>query len=284
MGNWDDFEVHLDPFDVNTIMEYAPLDLYSLRGKVALVTGGAGDIGRNLAAGLGAAGAKILLTDVKAAELAETASVLTAAGIDAAVIEADLLAPETPDRLIQAAVDRFGRLDVLVNNAGVNRRRPIDAVTPEEYDWIMGVDLRVPYFLSRSAARIMSTTGGGVIVNIGSINVAVGLENVSVYGAAKGGLSQLTKVMAIEWSHLGIRANCLAPGFMLTPLSRALWENPSSRSWLLDRIPMKRPGRPSELVGMCVLLASDAGSYINGQTFFVDGGFLAGSRWTEDES
>jgi NAD(P)-dependent dehydrogenase (short-subunit alcohol dehydrogenase family) len=283
MGSEEKFEVRPDPFDVDSVNELAPDRLYSLRGKVALVTGGGGDLGRYLAAGLGAAGAELLLTDVKASELAESVRVLTAGGITADAVEADLLAADTPDRLVQTVLDRFGRLDVLVNCAGVNRRQPMFDVTPESYDWITGVDLRAPYFLARAAARVMAARGGGVIVNIGSLNSAVGLENVSVYGAAKSGLSQLTKVMAVEWTHLGVRANCLAPGFMLTTLSRALWENRSSRRWMVDRIPMKRPGRPRELVGMCLLLASDAGSYINGQTFYVDGGFLAGSRWMADE-
>lgn len=276
-------DLHLDTFDLASVKALDARDLYSLRGKVAVVTGGGGDLGRILSAGLGMAGASLLLTDVKAQAMAESVDVLRAAGITSDAMEADLLALETPNRLVQAALDRFGRLDILVNCAGVNRRQPIADVTCEDYDWIMDVDLRAPYFISQAASRVMAAAGSGAIVNVGSLNSAVGLENVSVYGAAKGGLSQLTKVMAVEWSHLGIRANCLAPGFMLTQLSNPLWERGSPRQWMVDRIPMKRPGRPRELVGMCLLLASEAGSYITGQTFYVDGGFLAGSRWIADE-
>jgi NAD(P)-dependent dehydrogenase (short-subunit alcohol dehydrogenase family) len=146
---------------------------------------------------------------------------------------------------------------------------------------IGALNLRVPFELSRAAAASMARTGGGSIVHIGSLNTAIGLQGVSVYGAHKAGLCQLAKSMAIEWAHHDIRVNALCPGFMLTPLSKPLWDDPERCGWILERSLLRRPGRPDELVGMCLLLASDAGSFITGQTLYVDGGWLAGTPWTE---
>jgi NAD(P)-dependent dehydrogenase (short-subunit alcohol dehydrogenase family) len=161
---------------------------------------------------------------------------------------------------------------------------PILDMDPATWDLITKIDLRVPYFLSQAAARVMREQGGGAIVNISSTNAAYALEQISVYGPAKAGLSQLTRVMALEWTQYGIRANAIAPGFMDTPLAAPIWASPDMRRWIFNRVPMQRPGRPDELVGVCQLLASDAGSFITGQTFYVEGGALAGGRWfTPDE-
>lgn len=269
------------PLDAAAVHALAPAALLSLDGRVAVVTGAGGEIGRWLAAGLGAAGAHVLLTDVAAEPLAEVAAALEAAGVRSATLAIDLTAADAPRRVVAAARELGGRLDVLVNGAAINRREPMLDVRPDTFDRIMDVDLRAPYFLAQEAARAMIDGGrGGAIVNIGSINVAVGLEDVSVYGPAKAALSQLTKVMAVEWSRHGIRANCLSPGFMLTALSRPVWEDPVRGAWIVDRVPLCRPGLARELVAPCVLLASDAGSFLTGQTLDADGGFLAGSPWS----
>ncbi len=257
----------------------APSAAFSLAGRVAVVTGAAGGIGRWLAAGLGAAGAAVLLTDRDEDGLQEVDRVLSSAGVETGSLACDLGADDAPERIVAAGLDRFGRLDVLVNNAAVNRRLPILDMDRDTWDWIMRVDLRAPYFLSRTAARVMREQGGGAIINISSINFAYGLEHISVYGPAKAGLSQLTRVMALEWAPYAIRANAIAPGYMDTPLAAPIWADADVRRWILNRVPMGRPGRPDELVGVCQLLASDAGSFITGQTFVVDGGFLAGGRW-----
>jgi NAD(P)-dependent dehydrogenase (short-subunit alcohol dehydrogenase family) len=267
----------LDPEAVGSL---APASLFSLDGRVAVVTGAAGGIGRWLAAGLGAAGASVLVTDVDEAGLGEARALLEAAGIEAAELAVDLGEDDAPDRVVEAALERFGGLNVLVNNAAVNRRMPIFDMDPETWDRITRIDLRVPYFLSQRAARTMVEQGqGGSIVNISSLNAAYALEQISVYGPAKAGLSQLTRVMALEWSQHGIRANAIAPGFMDTPLAAPIWANPDISRWIHNRVPLERPGRPDELVGACLLLASDAGSFLTGQTLYVDGGALAGGRW-----
>ena len=267
------------PLGPDTIRALEPARAFSLAGKTAVVTGAGGGIGRWLAAGLGAAGASVLVTDVQESLLEDCAETLIAAELEVSAFACDLGGEEAPQRVVDAAVERFGGLDVLVNNAAVNRRLPIDEMDPETWDLITTIDLKVPYFLSQAAARAMQGRGGGSIVSISSINFTYGLEHISVYGPAKAGLSQLTRVMALEWTQHGIRANAIAPGYMDTPLAAPIWADPDISRWIFNRVPMKRPGQPSELVGICQLLASDAGSFITGQTFIVDGGFMAGGRW-----
>jgi NAD(P)-dependent dehydrogenase (short-subunit alcohol dehydrogenase family) len=266
-------------FDATAIRELSPPSLFSLEGRVALVTGAGGGIGRWLAAGLGAAGAAVVVTDIAEPELEDVRGTLTETGIDATAVVADLGTDDAPDQLVGAALESYGRLDIVVNNAVVNRRMPILDMDPETWDLIMRIDLRLPYFLSRRAAREMIAQGGGSIVNISSLNAAYALENVSVYGLAKAGISQLTRVMAVEWAQHGIRANAIAPGFMDTPLAAPIWADEQVSRWIMNRVPMQRRGLPSELVGICQLLASDAASFLSGQTIYVDGGALAGGRW-----
>jgi NAD(P)-dependent dehydrogenase (short-subunit alcohol dehydrogenase family) len=269
----------------DNVKQLAPGPLFDLSGRGALVTGAAGGIGRWLAAGLAAAGADVAITDVNAEGLADVEQIVRSTGVTCVSLAKDLAGGDAAENLVHSTVTALGRLDILVNCAGINRRQPILHTEPAAFDDILAANLRAPYFLSRSAARQMMAAGsaederGGTIIHIGSVNSAQGLEDVSVYGPAKAALSQLTKVQAIEWARFGIRVNCLAPGFMLTPLSESLWRDTVRAQWILARVPLRRPGVPRELVGMTQLLASHAGSFITGQTFFIDGGFLAGSSW-----
>jgi NAD(P)-dependent dehydrogenase (short-subunit alcohol dehydrogenase family) len=265
--------------DSEAIGALEPARAFSLEGKTAIVTGAGGGIGRWLAAGLGAAGASVLVTDLDEGALEDCAETLAAAQLEVSAFACDLGEADAAQRIVDAAVERFGGVDVLVNNAAVNRRLPIDEMDAETWDLITTIDLKVPYFLSQAAARAMRERGGGSIVSISSINFTYGLEQISVYGPAKAGLSQLTRVMALEWTQHAIRANAIAPGYMDTPLAEPIWADADISRWIFNRVPMDRPGQPRELVGMCQLLASDAGSFITGQTFIVDGGFMAGGRW-----
>jgi NAD(P)-dependent dehydrogenase (short-subunit alcohol dehydrogenase family) len=266
--------------DADAIRALSPPALFSLEGRVAIVTGAAGGIGRWLAAGLGAAGASVLAVDLDEAGLTGLESTLAAASIEAAGVVVDLADDDAADRVVEAALERFGAVDVVVNNAAVNRRMPITEMDSATWDWITRVNLRLPYFLCQRAARAMIERGeGGSIVSISSLNIDYALEHVSVYGLAKAGLSQLTRHMALEWAEHGIRANAIAPGFMDTPLAAPIWANADVNRWILNRVPLERPGHPAELVGACLLLASDAGSFLTGQTLFVDGGARAGGRW-----
>ena len=258
--------------------------LFSLEGKTALVTGASGGIGSVLAVALAEAGAAVGLNGTRAAQLEDIRQHIEANGRRAVVLPADLSDPSACSDLIAEAHTALGRLDVLINCAGINRRKPIEAVTEEDFDTILAVNLRSLFFLCQAAQPIMRAQGGGKIVNIGSMTSFLGLGGVSVYGVTKAAVAQLTRTMAVEWAMDNIQVNCLAPGFMLTPLTETpIWGDPWRRQWLLDRIPARRPGRPEELVGACLLLASDASSYLTGQTLAVDGGFLAGGSWLRDD-
>lgn len=259
--------------------------LFSLEGKAALVTGASGSIGRALVMVLAEAGARVGVHGRSAAQLEETRRLIVELGGHAVMLLADLSSVEACRKLIADAHAALGRLDVLINCAGINQRKPIAAVTDDDFETIVAVNLRAAFFLSQAAYPIMRAQGGGKIINIGSLTSFIGLGSVSVYGATKAALTQLTKTMAVEWAKDNIQVNCLAPGFMLTPLTEtALWGDQYKCEWLLNRIPARRPGQPEELTGLALLLASPASSYLTGQTIAVDGGVLAGGSWERDEA
>jgi NAD(P)-dependent dehydrogenase (short-subunit alcohol dehydrogenase family) len=268
-----------DALDPARLEGLSPAGLFSLEGRVAVVTGAAGGIGRWLAAGFGLAGARVLVTDRDRDPTCGVAGELREAGIDAQPLCVDLDDESSPRRIIDGALEAWGRVDVLVNNARIQRRIPMLEVTREILENVWKVDYIRCYELSQIAARHMVERGGGAIIHVGSINTAIGLEDVSLMGPAKAALSQLAKAMTVEFAHLGVRTNVIAPGFLDTPANRTHWTHPTRADWILDRTPMARPGHPAELVGTALLLASDAGSFISGQTIYVDGGFTAGSRW-----
>ena len=261
----------------------SPESLFSLKGKAALVTGASGGIGRALALGLAAAGARVGVHGRSQAELDETRSQIEAAGGSAVLLQADLADHEQCQKLIADARAALGRLDVLVNCAGMNRRKPIESVTEDDYDTIMAVNLRSIYFMSQAAMPIMREQGGGRIIHVASLTSSMGLGSVSVYGMTKAALTQLTKTQAVEWAAHNIQVNCLAPGFILTPLTdKSVWGDERKRRWLLGRIPAKRPGEPKEMVAPVLLMAGPGGSYLTGQMITVDGGVLAGGSWDDD--
>lgn len=272
-------DLNLRELSDEAILELAPGDLFSLKGKTALVTGASGGIGQWLAAALAAAGASVVATDLRAP--IDFTSRLSDLGMNAVAVGGDLANRSTPRCLVRDTVGEFGQIDIVVNNAGVNKRQPALEVDTPSWDLISQINLRAPFDIAREAAQQMIGQGtSGSIINMCSLTNSVALGNVSVYGMYKSAISQMAKSLALEWSSHKIRVNCIAPGMILTPLTRSLWEAPVTRQWLLDRIPMRRPGSPIELVGACLLLASHAGSYINGQTLNVEGGFLAGTDWT----
>ncbi len=269
----------LHTLDTSKARALRPETLFDLTGKAAIVTGAGGGLGSWLAAGLAAAGASVLATDHPKTSTAATAEAIRTAGGCCEEFAYDLLAPDAVEAVIEAARSRFGRLDILVNNAGVNRRERVFEVSRESWDLIAALDLRIPFELSRAAARVMADGNGGSIIHMGSLNNAIGLAGVSVYGAHKAGLCQLAKSMSVEWAEYKIRVNAICPGFFLTPLTVGVWADPARSGWLHERSQWKRPGFPDDLVGCCLLLASEAGSFITGQAIYIDGGFLAGTPW-----
>lgn len=259
--------------------------LFSLEGKTALITGASGGIGAALAGALAEVGAVVGVHGRSEEKVAATCRQIDAAGGQAHAFASDLVDIDANRQLIADAVGRMGRLDILVNCAGMNRRKPVTEVTPDDYDTIMAVNLRSIFFLCQAAHPHLKAQGGGKIININSINSVFGLGTISVYGASKGGLAQITRVMAVEWAPDNIQVNGISPGFIRTPLTeQALWGTPHRAKWLHDRIPLRRPGEPGDLIGAALLLAGPASDYITGTTILVDGGFLAGGSWEADQS
>jgi NAD(P)-dependent dehydrogenase (short-subunit alcohol dehydrogenase family) len=258
--------------------------LFSLSEKCALITGASGGIGRVLAVAFAKAGANLTLNGVSKEKLEQTQAEVEAVGGRVRIISGELNSVGTCRKLVTKATEGMGRLDILVNCAGTNRRKPIRDVTEVDFDSITSLNMKMVFFLSQAAHGVMSKSGGGKILNIGSVTSTEGLGGVSVYGLTKAGVGQLTKTMALEWAKDNVRVNCLAPGFILTPLTEVgLWGDTHRKRWLRERIPVGRPGKPEELVGAALLLVSDAGSYMTGQILNVDGGYLAGGSWLKED-
>ena len=256
--------------------------LFSLKGKAALVTGAAGGIGSAIAEGLCLAGAHVALTDIDLGNISEIKARL---GENTSAFKLDM----TDICSFKAVVDEIakitGRIDVLVNCAGINKREGIADVKEATYDKIMDINLKGAFFLSQAVAHYMKAQNGGAIINIGSHNTGMVLGGVSVYGASKAGLMSLTRSMAVEWAKYNVRANCVSPGHIKTNLTTPTWQHPVRSKYLLERIALNRPGYPEDIVGLVVALAADSSSYITGQEFRIDGGFFAGGQpWDYDTS
>ncbi|HBP37640.1 MAG TPA: hypothetical protein DD640_02660 [Clostridiales bacterium] len=257
--------------------------LFSLEGKVILITGAAGGIFREIAKGLAAIGGEVALCDVNEAGLQDVVSEITASGGLAYGVPLDLLRKESIQACVDTVIARSGRIDVLINGAGINRRVPFIDGDEATYDQIMGINLKGVYLMSQMAARHMISQQSGSIINVASYNSVMMLGGCAVYGASKSGVAALTRAQAVEWAKYGIRSNALAPGHIRTPLTEPLWTHPTRSKFLLERIAMARPGTPEDLLGMTILLASDASRYMTGQMYHVDGGCLAGGQpWDLD--
>jgi 2-deoxy-D-gluconate 3-dehydrogenase len=250
------------------------LDKFSLQGRVALVTGAGRGLGQGLALALAEAGADVALLDRNGSP--ETAERVGALGRRAASIECDLVqtGPDELGRVVRAVVDDLGRLDVLVNNAGIIRRQPALEFTEENWDDVLDVNLRAVFFLSQAAARVMSRAGGGKIINIASMLSFQGGVLVPSYTAAKSAVAGVTRALANEWSGLGINVNAIAPGYMATDNTAPLRADESRSAAILERIPAGRWGTPDDLKGVAVFLASEASTYVHGAIIPVDGGWL----------
>ena len=254
--------------------------LFSLQGKTALVTGAAGGIGSALAEALCNAGATVALCDINMEALNAVKQKL---GENAHVFALDMTNPATFRPICADVAKINGRIDILINCAGINKREGIADVEETTYDRIMDINLKGVFFLSAAVAVYMKEQKSGSIINIGSHNTGAVLGGVSVYGASKSGVVSLTRSMAVEWAKYNIRANCISPGHIKTELTTATWEHPQRSKYLLERIALARPGYPEDITGLAILLASDASSYITGEEFRIDGGCIAGGQpWQYD--
>ena len=250
--------------------------IFSLEDKVIVVTGGAGGIGEAMCIALANAGGNVIICDISLKAAEKLAAQIVEQGGVAQAFELDVLKKDSIKSCVDQVIDRYGRIDVLINVAGINKREGILDVQEETYDRIMGINLKGLFMMSQEVGKHMFKQKKGNIINIGSHNDEGMLGGCSVYGATKSGVVALTRAMAVEWAKFGIRANAISPGHILTPLTQVTWDHPTRSVWLRDRIAMRRPGTPEELVGMVLMLASDASVYMTGQAYHVDGGCLCG--------
>lgn len=250
--------------------------LFNLVGRTALVTGSSRGLGHSIAEAMAQAGARLVLNGTTADRLHTAAESLRGKGhvVEEAVFDV------TSEEQVMAAFERFDtmglEIDILVNNAGIQLRKPMVELSLAEWSRVIDTNLTSAFLVGREAARRMIPRGrGGKVINIGSLTSEAARATVAPYTAAKGGIKMLTRAMAAEWAEHGIQANAIGPGYMATEMNTALLENASFDAWVKGRTPSRRWGRPDELGGTAVYLASAASDYVNGQIIYVDGGMLA---------
>lgn len=245
-----------------------------LKNKVAIVTGSSQGIGRGIAERFAQEGADVVINYNRTPGGAEEVlKVVEAAGSRGILVQADMSKLEDIKRLFATAIEAFGRVDVLVNNAGVERHAPFWEVKEEDYDFVLNVNLKGVFFATQEMVRhLMATDRKGKIVNISSVHEELPFPNFTAYCAAKGGLKMLTRNLSVELGSLGININNIAPGAIETPINTKLLNDPQKLNALLTQIPLGRLGKPEDVAGLAVFLASDDSNYVTGSTFFVDGG------------
>jgi gluconate 5-dehydrogenase len=248
------------------------LTLFDLTGKRALVTGSSQGIGFALARGLAAAGAEIVMNGRDAVKLLAGAETLRAEGFTVHTLAFDV----TDHTAVRAAVDGFetetGAIDILVNNAGMQHRGPLEDFPADAFERLLQTNVASVFHVGQAVGRHMIARGAGKIVNIASVQAALARPGIAPYTATKGAVANLTKGMATDWAKYGLQCNAIAPGYFITPLNKALIDDPAFNEWLTKRTPAGRWGSVDELVGACIFLASDASSFVNGTTVYVDGG------------
>jgi len=256
------------------------LDIFSLEGRVALVSGGGGAIGSALAEALAGAGARVAVAGRTLEACEATVERVRAAGSDGLAIRADATTEADCERMVNATLERFGRIDILVNAVGGgagNALHPAEDYPRSDWDWIMELNLRSTILPTQAAVRAMIQAGrGGRILSISSIRANLGINaGYSAYVAAKGAISSLTRQWATEWAKNGIFVNAIMPTFVDTPQVATLLADPAFRAGIVNRIPIGRLGKTSDLVGPAIFLCSDAASFVTGQILGIDGGLTA---------
>ena len=248
-----------------------------LEGQTAIVTGGASGLGRAIALGFAREGARLVLADRDYDGAEAVAAEITAAGQQVLPVRADVARGSDVEDAVARAVERFGRIDVLVNSAGISSAAPFLEATENDFERVIQTDLKGTFFFGQAVARRMVEQRAGSIINLASQSGAAYVRGLSAeYHAAKAAVIHLTRVMAVELGPRGVRVNAIAPALMLTPLTRPRWASlPAMRDYHLGKLPLGRVGEPGDVVGPAIFLASTESAYVTGHTLFVDGGFTA---------
>ena len=257
-------------------------DLFSVAGQVVLVSGGSRGIGRAIAEGFAQRGATVIITGREKASLEQTAREIAPPGGKVHALVCDVADRAAIDRLAEAVIKEFKQVDTLLNVAGVNRRMPSERLTEADWDFIIDINLKGPFLLSLAVGKHMLARGQGNQINVVSLNNDRPLKGVMPYAVSKAGLGHMTRSLALEWGPRGVRVNAIAPGFVLTDLTKELWAQPTMQEWGMANTPLRRLGQPADMIGAAVFLASAASAWMTGQVLYVDGGFGAGLAWPID--
>ncbi|OAI41566.1 2-deoxy-D-gluconate 3-dehydrogenase [bacterium SCGC AG-212-C10] len=250
-------------------------ELFDLHGRVAVITGAGRGLGRTMALALASAGASVVASARSAGEIESLRAEIREFGGVAEAVVADITSEESVEALMSAANGWFGHLDILVNNAGINFRKPMLELETADYMRVLDTNLKGSFLCARTAGRYMVAQGSGKIINISSILGRVALADQMAYASSKGGMEQLTKVLAVEWAPHNIQVNAIGPTYFETDLTKPLFDNPERNAFITSRTPAGRWGQPHELAGAVIFLASQASDYVTGHTLMVDGGWTA---------
>ncbi|WP_428938996.1 SDR family NAD(P)-dependent oxidoreductase [Fontivita pretiosa] len=252
------------------------LEIFSLEGKTALVTGGSKGLGEAIARALASAGADIATCSRHLPELRQTAdSIVKQTGRRVLPVECDVTRRDQVEAMVKRTLDEFGKIDILVNNAGYARKDPMLEADDEYWNYVMAVNVTAPMYFCRAVGRHMAQRRYGKIINMGSLYSLKGSDGKAAYATTKGAVLQLTRSLALEWAKYNITVNCICPGSMYTPMNAAALSKPEIVEMLAKKIPMGRSGQPEELAGAAIFLASDASRYVTGAILSVDGGWAA---------
>ena len=251
------------------------LEKFSLKGKVAIVIGASRGLGRGMARALAEAGADLAIVARTASSLDELAEEVKRLNRKYLILPKDVSKPSEVENMVNRVIEAFGKIDILINSQGTQVRKPVFEMTEQDWDGLMSVNLKSVFFCCQAVGREMARQGKGKIINVASLTSVIGIPNISLYGASKGGVAQLTKALAVEWAPYHINVNAVLPGYYKTALTADLFKNEERTKWVLGRIPLGRTGLPEDLAGTVVFLSSEASDYITGQIIPVDGGWLS---------